>query len=96
MLDFISIVVKKTKKGENIISPEFNVGMCNDLMVRSNKFFAVWDEETGLWNKNEFRVQELVDAEIKKKYDELKTLAPDMPVTPLYFSNYSLIQWVHQ
>src|SRR5690606_7820355 len=35
-----------------------------DLMVRGKQFYAIWDEEKGLWSTDEFDVQRIIDADI--------------------------------
>lgn len=33
-------------------------------MVRGRSFYAIWDEEKGLWSTDEYDVQRLVDADL--------------------------------
>lgn len=77
MLDFVTIDMTKDKKG-TIIYPEFIVNRSNDLMVRGHGFYAVWDEERGLWSTDERDIQRLIDKEIfdyaSEVADERKTL----------------------
>lgn len=62
MLDFIKI--KKKDKG-TVIYPDFLVSRrIKDLMVRGGAFYAIWDEERGLWSTDEYDVQRLVDKEL--------------------------------
>lgn len=62
MLDFIRIA----KRNKNTtIYPDFVIdGRTTDLMIRGHSFYAVWDEEKGLWSRNEYDVQRLVDKEL--------------------------------
>lgn len=62
VLDFVKI--KKTNKNMDIC-PDFVVNKnIKDLMIRGHAFYAVWDEEVGLWSTNEYDVQRLVDEEL--------------------------------
>ncbi len=67
-MDFYQIVQRKVedkKKGEHlVISPDFKVSRSKDLMVRGKSFYAVWDEEIGLWSTDEYDIQRLVDKEL--------------------------------
>ena len=66
MLDFIDVGVIAEKKNCLMYGPKFIVGCkTKDLMVKGGKFFAVWDEENGLWSTDEERTQELVDNQVK-------------------------------
>jgi Family of unknown function (DUF5906) len=62
-VDFFQIRERETKKGIDIY-PEFVVRPTQDLMVRGGSFYAVWDEEAGLWSTDEYDVQRLVDKEL--------------------------------
>ncbi len=69
-MDFFQIQEKSTKDKSMVeIYPEFLVGRSKDLMVRAASFYAIWDEEKGLWSTDEYDVQRLVDA---KLYDYLE------------------------
>lgn len=65
MLDFISIKAKANNNGLINIYPEFLVKKSKDLMIRGRSFYAVWDEESGMWSRSEDDVQRLVDQETK-------------------------------
>ena len=70
MLDFMVISERTTKKNKQPyveISPKFLVkNKSSDLMIRGGDFYAVWDEENGLWSKDEDAVVRMVDKETKK------------------------------
>lgn len=80
MLDFVSVrtsTKNTSKKGfqESIITvyPEFLVKPSKDLMVRGKKFYAIWDEEAGMWTKDINRACEMIDTELisyKDRYPE--------------------------
>lgn len=64
-MDFFNIQVKEKKDGGLILAPQFVVGKSKDLMVRGHAFYAIWDEEAGLWSTDEFDVARLVDQELQ-------------------------------
>ena len=69
-MDFYTISQKQLKSGEIQLYPDFVVGRSKDLMVRGQAFYAVWDEERGLWSTDEYDVQRLVDEHLRKFADE--------------------------
>ena len=72
-MDFFTVGIREGKKGEPPeIFPSFVIGRSKDLMVRGKHFYAVWDEEAGLWSTDEYKVQELVDAELRRYADQAK------------------------
>lgn len=73
MLDFITISVREAKKGVFEIYPDFIVKKSKDLMIRGSDFYAIWDEENGLWSTDEGRAIELIDNEVRVFSEEYKT-----------------------
>ena len=77
MLDFVSIkVTQNVKKGvvtSTTISPDFLVKKSKDLMIRGKSFYAIWDEENGVWSRNEDDVQRLVD-QMTYEYSETENV----------------------
>lgn len=65
-MDFYTISQKQLKSGELQLYPDFVVGRSKDLMVRGQSFYAVWDEERGLWSTDEYDVQRLVDEDLHR------------------------------
>ena len=63
-MDFYQICTRETK-GVTELYPDFTVGRSKDLMVRGKSFYAVWDEEQGLWSTDEYDVQRLIDEELR-------------------------------
>lgn len=51
---------------------DFIVGRSKDLMVRGRAFYAIWDEEAGLWSTDEYDVQRLVDEDLRRTASKLK------------------------
>jgi len=70
-MDFYQIVVRENRKGVEVL-PDFLVKHSNDLMIRGGAFYAIWDEEAGLWSTNELDVCRIVDTDLYAKVDELK------------------------
>lgn len=64
MLDFLIISTRSTKRGVIEIYPKFIIKQSNDLMIRGGDFYAIWDEEVGLWSTNEQDALRLIDNEI--------------------------------
>lgn len=72
-MDFYKISVKELKNGALQLYPDFVVGRSRDLMVRGRSFYAVWDDEKGLWSTDEYDIQRLVDQDLHQyaeKYPE--------------------------
>ena len=63
-MDFYKFRTKENKNGTTELYPGFIVGRSTDLMIRGGKFYAVWDEEAGLWSRDEYAVARLVDKEL--------------------------------
>ena len=65
-MDFYRIMKNELKNGTIEIYPDWIIGRSKDLMVRGRGFYAVWDEEAGLWSTDEYDVQRLVDADLHR------------------------------
>src|SRR4029077_11284255 len=48
------------------------VGRSQDLMVQGRTFYAIWDEEKGLWSRDEYDVQRLVDKHLDEEAERLR------------------------
>lgn len=77
-MDFYQIKESSTKKGTLEIYPDFKVGRSKDLMVRGKGFYAIWDEEAGLWSTDEYDVQRLVDAKLKAYAEKARGKTEDV------------------
>lgn len=78
-MDFYTIGEKYGRNGLLEIYPDFKACRSKDLMIRGKAFYAVWDEDKGLWSTDEYDIQRLVDQELYnyskklgKKYGEIK------------------------
>jgi hypothetical protein len=83
MLDFFTIATRTTKNGTTEVYPKFKMKRSEDLMIRGGDFYAIWNEERGLWSTDEQDVIDLVDREITKYIQEHKGQFNDA-VRPLY------------
>jgi Family of unknown function (DUF5906) len=74
-VDFYNIVTTEKKDGTLQIRPDWIVGRSNDLMTRGGSFYAIWDEDLGLWSTDIYDVQRLVDGDLERhaKEQEEKT-----------------------
>ena len=65
MLDFLMISTRSPKRGTIEIYPKFRLyPESSDLMIRGGDFYAIWDEERGLWSTNEGDALRLIDREM--------------------------------
>ena len=71
-MDFLRIVGLVNKRGVTEIYPRFFVRKSKDLMIRGGDFYAVWDQEKGLWSTDEDDLKRLIDAELDKYVENHK------------------------
>jgi energy-coupling factor transporter ATP-binding protein EcfA2 len=80
-MDFYRICSKPIEKGphrgEFEVFVDFRVGRSKDIMVQGRSFYAIWDEEVGLWSRDEYDVQRLVDADLDRFVSESKIGSPN-------------------
>ncbi len=86
-MDFFQISTREGK-GALEVYPDFVVGRSQDLMVRGKSFYAVWDEDDGLWSRDEYDVQRLVDLELKEFANKL-----GQPANVKYMRSYGSNGW---
>src|SRR5436190_1451626 len=70
-MDFYQIRTHEPKEGPLELYPDFIVGRSEDLMVQGRTFYAIWDEEKGLWSQDEYDVQRLVDEHLRQEAERL-------------------------
>lgn len=70
MLDFLMISTRSTKRGVIEIYPKFVIKKSSDLMIRGGDFYAIWNEERGLWSTDEQDVIHLIDNELDRYAEE--------------------------
>ena len=69
MLDFVHVKKRDKNKSTIYIYPDFIITpSTKDLMIRGGSFYAVWDEEAGLWTRNLYRLMEMVDKEVEDEF----------------------------
>lgn len=90
-MDFFRISTKEARGGILEIRPDFVVGRSKDLMVRGQSFYAIWDDETGLWSTDEYDVVRLVDDQIREYVE--KARADGLSCSPKYLEEYSNNGW---
>ena len=90
-MDFYKVREKKSK-GEIEIYPDFSVVRSSDLMVRGKSFYAIWDEERGLWSTDEYDVQRLIDQDLMDQRESVASMV-DGPVTIRYMRDFSSGSW---
>ena len=73
MFDFVNIrhVVKPSSKPDRPdtvkVYPEFRVVDSEDLMIKGASFYAVWDDEAGMWSRNPRTVCDVIDAKLREE-----------------------------
>lgn len=70
MIDFLMISTRSTKRGVIEIYPKFRIIRSSDLMIRGGDFYAIWDDEKGLWSTDEQDAIRLIDRELDKYAEE--------------------------
>ena len=71
-MDFYTISERSVRKGEIEVYPDFKNRTVEDLLVRGMDFYAVWDEDKGLWSTDILDVQRKVDKELWEHVEEVK------------------------
>lgn len=84
-MDFYQLRTRRTKEGL-FVYPDFVVQNSKDLLVKGRAFYAVWDEDKGLWSRDEMDVARLVDDDLKKKAEEVDAI-------PLLMASYESKSW---
>lgn len=93
-MDFYRIAERvDEKKGTIEVFADFRVIRSKDLMIRGRSFYAIWDEEKGLWSTDEYDVQRLVDEDLRRYSDELKKRT-DKNVSVRYLGSWSSSSWL--
>jgi hypothetical protein len=91
-MDFYTIQVEEKKDGGLVLTPNFVVGRSKDLMVRGGSFYAIWDEEAGVWSTDEYDVGRLLDDEMRKFAEDRY---PGQTITIRSMRNYNSKSWVN-
>ena len=72
MLDFLMISTRSKRQGPIEVYPKFIMKKSSDLMIRGGDFYAIWNEELGLWSTDEEDVVRLIDKELDRYVEENK------------------------
>ena len=101
MLDFLEIrTITRKVNGSTVIyiCPEFLVKTSADLMTRGRDFYAIWDEEKGLWSTSEERAIQLIDNELYLFYEKYKDryLDANLVINYLYKASTGSIDAWHK
>ena len=95
-MDFYQIKEKEQtvkKEMHYTIYPEFKVGRSKDLMIRGKTFYAIWDEEKGLWSTDEYDVQRIVDEDLLK-YKKERDAKTERSMSVKLMSDFSSNSWL--
>ena len=92
-MDFYEIRTKTLKKGSVVVYPAFLAGKPKDIMFQRKTFYAIWNEEKGMWSQDESDVIRLVDQDLRQKGEEYRKRAPDDSVSVLYLKDYENGKW---
>lgn len=97
MLDFLIVSTRTTKQGVEIY-PKFRLyPKSQDLMIRGGDFYAIWDEERGLWSTNEDDASRLIDQELYRYLEENQSkFESGARVLPMWDSESGMIDAWHR
>lgn len=96
MLDFLMVSTRHVK-GNTEIYPKFCLKTSTDLMTRGGDFYAIWDEERGLWSTSRDTACFLIDQELDRYADEYRSKHPDEMVKVLHMwdsDSGSMDKWI--
>lgn len=91
-MDFFKVRERSTKRGVIEVYPDFKVCRSKDLMVRGNAFYAIWDQDAGLWSTDEYDVVRIVDKCLWDYVNERKGSSEDM-FSVMTMDEYSSSSW---
>lgn len=92
-MDFFNIKESTSKDGTITLTPDFIVGDPEDIMIKGKEFYAIWDEEKGLWSKNPKDVVRIVDGYLNARANELKSGPVKVKVINKTLKSYSSGSW---
>ena len=98
MVDFLIISTRSTKRGVIEIYPRFRLyPKSSDLMIRGGDFYAIWDEELGLWSTDEAVALQIIDRELDKYAKEhRKDFDANIKVLHMWDSESGMIDAWHK
>lgn len=84
-LDFFEPRTRTVKRDVTEVYPKFKIKKTKDLMIRGGDFYAIWDEDRGLWSTDEHDAIRLIDNVLREYAEEVrKTLSPDTKLKVQY------------
>jgi hypothetical protein len=90
-MDFYTIVVNRRKSNNRsadcVVESDFKNRRSKDLICKGGSLYAFWDDDH--WEQNIYRLVEVIDNDILKKVDEVKSEHPDWDVQPKLLSSNS-------
>ena len=89
MLDFLRIVEDRVRKEVVEIKPDFYTRKSEDLMIRGGDFYAIWDEEKGLWSTDEYDAYRLIDRELDNYARERREKENNTDVVKVAYMKYA-------
>lgn len=92
-MDFYKIVENCTKRDHVEITPDYKVCRSKDLMVRGNKFYAIWNEELGLWSTDVLDVQKLIDDDLDRYAEKRSEALSGSKIDIKYLSSEKTKRW---
>ena len=93
-MDFYQILARETKEKQLELYPDFVVGRSEDLMVQGGRFYAIWNPEKGLWSKDEYDVQRLVDEDLRQEKERLQKKTKQK-YTVKFMRSFHSNSWAH-
>lgn len=90
-LDFYKILTRVKKDGTVQIYPDWQVDNSDDLMIQGKNFYAFWDANNTVWSKDEFRLRQLIDADLFKHTKE--NIDDGIPTEILTVQSFSTRMW---
>lgn len=79
-MDFYDVVLERMKNGKVVIRPDFRLVESKDLMIRGNAFYAIWDEERGIWSTDLLDLYRLIKKDLDERRQEVEASGVDMNV----------------
>lgn len=69
-MDFIRVAYKELKDGTREFYPSLQATESQDLVIRGNQFVAIWDEQTGLYSRQQSLVPDIVDRAFSRMVED--------------------------
>lgn len=97
MIDFLMVSTRTTKQGVTEIYPKFIIKKSSDLMIRGGDFYAIWDDERGLWSTDEQEALHIIDRELERYASENKEkYGPNAKVLHMWDADTGMIDKWHK